>query len=73
MNIDKKKYILECPEEYFYNILNTMRMMGGGFVKSLVECYMRADPINQRKLKETFYDYFWDYDMEWSNLNKTTT
>ena len=38
-----------------------MARFGGSFVKNLAKCFYSADPINFRKLKEAFNDYWNEY------------
>ena len=49
---DKEMIIIEEMEKY-----------GGSFVKALAKCFRRADPVNFLKLKNTFSEY-------WSQYNK---
>lgn len=46
------------------NSLHMMEVLGGSFVKSLAHCYYMADPVNKRKLKETFAHYFDKYEAQ---------
>lgn len=39
-----------------------MSEMGGAFVKALALCFYKADRINFNKLKETFKDYWEEYE-----------
>lgn len=41
--------------------VENMEKYGGSFVKALAECVRRADPMNYRKLKDTFAEYFQTY------------
>ena len=41
--------------------VENMEKYGGDFVKALANCIRRADPINYRKLKDTFAEYFQTY------------
>jgi hypothetical protein len=43
-------------------VVEMMSTYGGSFVKALAECLHRADHINYRKLKETFSEYFEEYE-----------
>ena len=40
-------------------VADNMVSYGGSFVKALGEALLHADPINTRKIKETFPEY-WD-------------
>ncbi len=42
-------------------VVNTMSLYGGSFVKALAECFRRADRINFVKLREAFPDYWIEY------------
>ena len=42
-------------------VVDAMAKFGGSFVKSLAECFYRADPINFKKLKDTFPEYWEEY------------
>ncbi len=44
-----------------YNIVDAMEKYGGSFVKSLAMCFRTADPINFRKLKDAFPNYWNQY------------
>lgn len=43
-------------------VVKKMDEQGGGFVKSLANCFRHADPQNFEKLKETFSDYWNEYE-----------
>lgn len=51
-------------------IIEMMEKYGGSFVKALAECYRRADPINARKLENTFREYFDEYKAFLMNVGK---
>lgn len=53
INMDMEFHILEAMDQY-----------GGSFVKSLAECYRRADPANKKKLMSVFEEYFQEYYFE---------
>lgn len=42
-------------------ITDNMRTYGGGFVKALAECILRADKGNFYKLQDSFGEYFEEY------------
>jgi len=42
-------------------LAETMRAYGGGFVKALAECIIRADRQNFSKLQSAFPEYFQKY------------
>jgi len=46
--------------EKYYTSLG-MRTYGGGFVQALGMALTHADPVNAKKLKEAFPDYFEKY------------
>ena len=48
-------------EDKEYEVIDCMQKYGGSFVKALAECLIRADPINYKKLKDAFTDYFLQY------------
>lgn len=62
-----KSTILKNKEEINMQVTNkgidAMEMYGGSFVKALANAWCRADPINKRKLEETF-DYFENYERQ---------
>lgn len=63
-------YKYKNPE---FNILETMTIYGGSFVKQLAMLYRLADATNQIKLEETFRNYFMQYDdMASIKTNKET-
>jgi hypothetical protein len=43
------------------DVVDCMANRGGGFVKALAECFYRADPINFKKLKDAFPEYWTQY------------
>lgn len=46
------------------DIVARMRLRGGGFVRALAECIMRADPVNLKKLENTFQEYLFKYHID---------
>lgn len=52
-----------------YDVLETMEMCGGSFIKHLAALYRHADIPNQIKLVEAFQKYFEEYD-ELTSLRK---
>lgn len=55
-----KKYN-QPVEDVEFKILEAMTTYGGSFVVALSHLYRLADPINERKLADTFDDYFIAY------------
>lgn len=47
-----------------YWTVQAMREYGGSFVQSLAELAERADPINLEKIKETWPEYWQQYELE---------
>ena len=44
-----------------FKVIENMRIFGGSFIKSLAECFSHADPINFRRLKNAFPEYWEQY------------
>jgi hypothetical protein len=44
-----------------FDVLDAMDRFGGSFVKQLAVLYRLADSINQKKLEDTFSNYFEEY------------
>lgn len=44
-----------------YDVLEAMRIDGGGFIKALAEAWARADMNNKAKLMRAFGDYYDEY------------
>lgn len=44
-----------------FKIIEAMETYGGSFVKSLSQCFRHADPINFKKLKDAFPEYWEKY------------
>jgi hypothetical protein len=44
------------------DVLEQMEKYGGSFVQALAVCFRRADPNNLAKLKETFAEYWQQYE-----------
>lgn len=42
-------------------VIENMQKYGGGFVKALAECYIRADIENYHRLREAFPEYWETY------------
>jgi hypothetical protein len=42
-------------------IADNMKKYGGSFVEALAEAFLRADPFNKIKLRDTFPDIFSQY------------
>ena len=49
-----------------YGVVERMGKYGGSFVKALAECFRMADPINFKKLKSTFIEYWKHYEEDFS-------
>lgn len=43
-------------------VVENMTKFGGSFVQALAECFHRADRFNFRKLKDTFSNYWDEYE-----------
>ena len=54
-------------EEEESQALDRMREFGGSFVKKLPDLYIHGDPINKRKLRIAFKEYFINY-RDWSGV-----
>jgi len=48
-------------EEEKFKMIEAMRRYGGSFIKSLADCFMRADIINFEKLCRAFPEYVEEY------------
>jgi hypothetical protein len=44
-----------------FKVIEAMRQYGGDFVKSLAVTFVKADPVNQAKLKAAFPEIFERY------------
>lgn len=44
-----------------WEVVSTMSVYGGGFVKALARLYYRADPVNMEKIKATWPEYWQEY------------
>jgi hypothetical protein len=44
------------------DVVEQMEKYGGSFVQALAVCFRRADPNNLVKLKETFAEYWQQYE-----------
>lgn len=58
MSEQKKETVEEASER----VISAMHMYGGSFVKSLSDCFRHADVQNFQKLKDTFPEYWKQYD-----------
>lgn len=45
-----------------FEVVETMAKYGGSFVKTLADCFRRADQINFNKLKVAFPEYWEQYE-----------
>lgn len=52
---------LQYPSDILWVVAQNMTARGGSFVKVLGELYMRSDGENQRKVLETWPNYFIQY------------
>lgn len=48
---------------------DNMRQYGGGFVKALAECWLRADPTNKATLDTAFSHYFDEYAIQFGDAS----
>lgn len=48
-------------ERRILEMVEAMRVEGGGFAKALAECFVHADPENRRRLLRTFPEYVAQY------------
>ncbi|MES2586957.1 MAG: hypothetical protein V4536_08570 [Pseudomonadota bacterium] len=53
------------------NAEHMMEVLGGGFVRALVELYYRADSTNKLRVKASFSDYFERYEKMYLEHVKT--
>lgn len=53
-----------------YDLINAFEEYGGSFVKSLWHCLSCADPINTKKIMETFQNYVNEYVFEFIKSDK---
>lgn len=52
-------------EERDYQIVDAMECYGGGFVKALAQAWRHGDPINRRRIKMAFADYWQEYESQY--------
>lgn len=52
----------EQEREKNLEVVERMASYGGSFVKALAECFSRADSFNFKRLKDTFFDYWEEYE-----------
>lgn len=45
-----------------HEALEAMEKYGGSFVRSLADCYLRADPSNRERLAIAFPDFYGRYE-----------
>lgn len=57
---------------HYDDALHMMERLGGSFVRSLADCYYRADPPNRVKLRSTFAEYFDKYERQYAEWVKRT-
>lgn len=57
-------------QEEVFRITENMIKYGGSFVKNLGKTLGNADPINQKKIKETWPEYWKQYDHKWGTIEK---
>lgn len=53
-----------------FDLINAFEKYGGSFVQSLWHCLVCADPINTKKIMETFSDYVEQYVFEFIKSDK---
>ena len=53
--------------EQEFEVVDEMNKYGGSFVKALAQCFYLADVNNFKKLKETFSEYWSQYE---KSINK---
>ena len=44
------------------DVIDIMQKYGGGFIKAMATCWLRADIYNQAILEKAFEKYFFEYD-----------
>lgn len=44
-----------------YEIIEVMKRFGGSFVQALAEAWLKADPVNRQKIKDTWPEYWSRY------------
>lgn len=61
---------IDCVTFSKFDLINAFEKYGGSFVKALWHCLGCADPINTKKIMETFSDYVEQYVFEFIKLDK---
>ena len=59
--MEKNHILEELVHDDVLRIANAMINHGGSFVKKLGEALIYSDPINQRKIKDAFPEYWEEY------------
>ncbi len=69
MSINGIAKAVAMDDELRLKISDNMKEYGGGFVKALGECLLRADYNNRKRIVETFADYVLAYQpSKWPEL-----
>lgn len=55
----------------FDNAIHAMEVLGGSFVKSLAECYCRADTTNKQRLRDAFPEIFVKYELVFEQTRRS--
>lgn len=63
-----KEQLEEGNREYW--TIEAMAKYGGSFVKALAEAARRADPVNLRKIREAWPEYWSEYEETGRKLEK---
>lgn len=61
---------IDCVTFSKFDLINAFEKYGGSFVQSLWRCLVCADPINTKKIMETFSDYVEQYVFEFIKSDK---
>lgn len=61
---------IDCVTFSKFDLINAFEKYGGSFVQSLWRCLACADPINTKKIMETFSDYVEQYVFEFIKSDK---
>ena len=61
---------VDCVTFSKFDLINAFETYGGSFVKALWYCLSYADPINTKKIMETFQEYVEQYVFEFIKADK---
>ena len=61
---------VDCVTFSKFDLINAFEKYGGSFVQSLGHCLVCADPINTKKIMETFQEYVEQYVFEFIKADK---